>query len=175
MDIKPIEVLQDKVRIRPKLIKKMRLLMWLGLIGGPIVFGVGLYQFLEMKSLKVKGITVQADVRDCSILNTGEGRHVYKVTADYQPAEYPIHRKEFIVQKNEYEEAQASRKIAVMFLPEDPSVSAAGTVIHPDTEPMIIGAGVFSVALAILLYFKKKKKDLKNAIYEELRPKNPIY
>ena len=72
--MEPIEVTKDNIRTRPSLVKKMRLVMFLGLIGGPIVFGIGVHQFFEMKSLKTKGIRVDAEVHDVSILNTGKGR-----------------------------------------------------------------------------------------------------
>ena len=118
-----------------------------------------------MKSLKTKGVSVEANVQDTSILKTGKGRHVYKVIADYHPEGYAIHRKEFVVPKEEYGAAQALQKISVTFLPSRPSVSAAGTHVHPDTEPMAIGAGVFIVALLITCYFRKLAKKIDKAIY----------
>jgi hypothetical protein len=170
--MEPIEVTKDSIRTRPKLVKKMRLVMFLGLIGGPIVFGIGVYDFLQMKSLKTKGITVDAEVQDVSILNTGKGRRVYKVVADYHPDGYPIHRKEFVVRKGEYDTADTSRKISVTFLAAKPSVSSAGDEVRSDTEPMAIGVGVFVVASMILFYFKKKDKEIEKAIFGEAQQQN---
>ena len=170
--MEPIEVTKDSIRTRPKLVKKMRVIMFLGLIGGPIVFAMGVYQFLEMKSLTTKGTRVAAEVQDVSILNTGKGRRVYKVVADYHPEGYPIHRKEFVVRQEEYDAAQTSRKISVTFLPSKPSVSSAGDDVRPDTEPMAIGAGVFIVALLIMLYFRKKDKEIDKTICGEAQQQN---
>jgi hypothetical protein len=166
----PIKVSQDTIRTRPKLIKKMRLVMFLGLIGGPIVFGIGLFQYLQTKSLKTKGLTVEAQVQETSIFNTGKGRSVYKVVADYHPEGRPIHRKEFVVRQDEYEKAETTKKIPVTFLPSDPSVSAAGAEVHPDNEPMAIGAGVFVVAFLIWLYFRRKSKEIDEAIFGKAQP-----
>lgn len=145
--MEPIEVAQDKIRYRPRLVKKMRFVMCLGLIGGPIVFGIGLFQYLETKGLKTKGVTVEAQVQNTSTLNTGKGRRVYNLVADYRPEGHPIHRKEFVVRQDEYESAKSTGKIPVTFLADKPSVSAAGADVHPDNEPMAIGVGVFVVAL----------------------------
>ena len=160
----PIDVAQDGIRYRPRLVRKMRWAMCLGLIGGPIVFGIGLFQYLEAKGLKEKGVTVEAQVQDSSTLNTGKGRRVYKVVADYRPAGRPIHRKEFVVRQEEYESAKATGKIPVTFLADKPAVSAAGADVHPDNEPMAIGSGVFIVAVFVWFYFRKKSKEIEAAI-----------
>ena len=164
MTMEPVEVEQDKIRYRPRLVRKMRVVMYLGLIGGPIVFGIGLFQYLELNGLKTKGVTLEAQVQDTSTLSTGRGRRVYKVVADYRPQGHPIYRKEFVVRHEEYESARATGKIPVTFLTDKPTVSAAGADVHPDCEPMAIGAGVFIVALLIWLYFRKKSKEIEGAI-----------
>lgn len=165
-----IDVSEDRIRTRPKLVRKLRLLMFLGLIGGPVVFGIGLFKYLEMKNLTTKGATVEGTVVDTSILQTGKGREVFRVVADYHPEGFPIHRKLFTLPRVDYEQAQKSGKISVIFLPAKPAVSAAGTSVRPDNEPMAIGVGVFLVALVIGLYFRKKGREIETAIYGEAQP-----
>ena len=158
--MEPISVSQNTIRTRPTLIKKLRWVMAIGLIGGPLVSGMGLYRYLEMKGLKTKGVTVEAKVLDTSILNTGKGRRVYKVVAGYRPKGHPIYCREFVVRQAEYETAKATGKIPVTFLADKPTVSVAGTEVRTDNEPIVLGAGVFIVALFIWLYFRKKQKEI---------------
>jgi len=68
--VKPIEVKDDVVRTRPKLVRKMRWVMRAGLIGGPVVFAIGLFQFLEVKRLASEGVTVHETVRRLGIART---------------------------------------------------------------------------------------------------------
>jgi hypothetical protein len=143
----------------------MRLVMYLGLIGGPVVFGIGLFKYLEMMNLKTKGVRVEAAVQDASIMDTGKGRRVYKVWADYRPEGNTIYRKEFVVRQAEYDAARATKKIPVIFLADKPTVSAAGTEVRPDNEPMAIGGGVFIVSLLIGLYLRKKYKEIDAALF----------
>ena len=168
MQVDPIKVDKDTIRVRSGLAKKLRIAMFLGLLGGPIVLAMGIYQFKEMKSLGTKGTRVTADVIECGVLNTGKGRRVYKVVADYKVSEALIGRKEFIVQKEEYDAATATKKIDVTFLPNKPEVSAAGKTIRPDTEMMAIGGGVFGFGVLVFFYFRQKDKEIERAIKGEL-------
>jgi hypothetical protein len=155
--MEPIAVSQNTIRTRPTLIKKLRWVMAIGLIGGPLVSGIGLYRYLEMNGLETKGVTIEAKVLDTNILNTGKGRRVYKVVAGYRPKGRPIYCREFIVRQEEYETAKATGKIPVTFLADKPAVSAAGSEVRPDNEPIVLGAGVFVIALFICLCFRKNK------------------
>ena len=157
--MEPSELSQNKIRTRPTLLKKLRWVMLIGLIGGPLVCGSGLYHYWELRGLKTKGVTVEAKVLDTNILNTGKGRRVYRVVAGYRPKGYPIHCREFVVRQEEYEAAKATGKIPVTFLADKPAVSAAGIEVSPDNEPIVLGAGVFIVALLLWLYFRKNKKS----------------
>jgi hypothetical protein len=65
-----------------------------------------------------------------------------------------------VVRQAEYETAKATGKIPVTFLADKPAVSAAGTEVRTDNEPIVLGAGVFIVALFIWLYFRKKQKEI---------------
>lgn len=164
--MKPIEVSQDRIQYRPKLIRKMRLVMLFGMIGGPVVFGVGLFQYRQTKLLLTTGVSVEATVRDTSTLGTGKGRQVFKVVADYRPEGYPVHRKEFVVRQEEYESARATGTIPVKYLPGKPTLSAAGAAVRPDSEPMAIGVGLFAVSALIWLYFHRKGKEVEAALFE---------
>jgi hypothetical protein len=163
-----IKVEKDTIRVRSGLAKKLRIAMCLGLIGGPIVSAMGFYQFKEMKSLAAKGTRVTADVIECSVLNTGKGRRVYKVVADYKVSEALIGRKEFIVQQDEYDAATATKKIDITFLPNKPEVSSAGKTIRPDTEMMAIGGGVFVFGVIAFSYFRRKDREIERAIKGEI-------
>jgi hypothetical protein len=154
-----VEISKDKIRTRPKLVRKLRLVMFLGLIGGPIVFGIGYYQYLEVAKLREEGKTTEGTVVDSSTLATGKGRTSCRLVVDYKPEGFPIHRKEFLgVLPQVFEQATATRKIPVRYLASKPAVSAIGEQIRADTEPMAIGVGVFVVSFLIWLYFRKKAK-----------------
>jgi len=163
------EVSEPKTRSQARLVKRLRVGAYLGLVCGPILFGVGVYKYREVKGLRTKGITVEATVVDTSVLNTGKGRRAYKVVADYHPEGHPIHRKFFNVPEDQYNRARETGKISVTYLPAEPLVSAAGDEIHPPTELMAIGAGVFVVCLLIWTYFRRRQKALLAEVEELLQ------
>ncbi len=154
------EVSEAKRRYQSRLDKRLRIGMYLGLVCGPIVFGVGVRDYRRVKGLKSNGVTVEATVVETSVMNTGKGRRVYKVVADYHPEGHPIHRKFFHVSEDEYNRARETGKISVTYLPAEPLRSAAGDEIHPPTESMAIGAGIFVVCLLVWNHFRKKQKAL---------------
>jgi len=163
-----IDISKDTMRTRPRLIRKMRLVMFLGLIGGPIVFGVGFYKYLEVGKLRKEGRTTDGTVIDGSAVSTGLGRTSYRLVVEYKPEGFPTHRKTFArVLPQTYEAATTARKIQVRYLPDKPAVSALGDHIAADTEPMAIGAGVFVVSLVIWLYFRRKYREFDAAIHGE--------
>ena len=65
------------------MVRKLRLVMFLGLIGGPIVVGVGYYQYLEAVKLREKGKTTEGTIVESSTLATGKGRSSYRLVVDY--------------------------------------------------------------------------------------------
>ena len=93
-------------------------------------------------------------------MNTGKGRQVYKVVAEYQPEGHPNYRKEFVVRQDEFESAKSTGKIPVTYLADKPTVSAAGAEIHADMSIMAAGAGVFVVALLVLLVSRNMTKQM---------------
>jgi len=161
-----IEVSNDSIRTRPKLVRKLRLVMFLGLIGGPILLGIGCYQYFEIAKLRQEGKTTEGTVVDSSALATGKDRTSYRLVVDYRPEGFPIHRKEFLgVLPQVYQHATVTRRIPIRYLPTKPAVSAVGEQVQADTELMAIGAGVFIVSFLIWMYFKKKYRDIDTAIY----------
>ena len=73
-----VDVSQKLIRIR-----RRRLGMFLGLIGGPIVFGIGYYQHLEVATLREQGKTTEGTVVDSSTRATRRGGTSYRLVVDY--------------------------------------------------------------------------------------------
>ncbi len=72
------EVSEAKRRYQSRLDKRLRIGMYLGLVCGPIVFGVGVRDYRRVKGLKSNGVTVEATV--VALQKTGGGQRNHLVS-----------------------------------------------------------------------------------------------
>jgi hypothetical protein len=71
--------------------------MWLAFIGAPVFLAVAAYQYYDTLKLEKQGVQVVGTVVDSHPWRTVKGRTSYRITVDYLPKDYPLHRKQFIV------------------------------------------------------------------------------
>jgi Protein of unknown function (DUF3592) len=161
----------ETVSLNPKLIRKLKWLKWLSLIGGVFTTCAGTYELNNQRRLQTQGTVIEGRLFDTSVLDTGKGRHSYTIVVDYDPKEMPRGiRKSFNVSKDAYDEAVRTRKTSVRYLPSDPTDSAIGTRIVPNIEPIAIGIGLILIAIASQAYLTWKKRQLLNYLLRVSQP-----
>ena len=140
-------------RVYPRLIRRLRIVMWLAAVGGLVVLAGGGYEYHRMQRLGREGKQVPGTLVDSSTLNTGKGRTSYHLMLDYQPPNSEItYRKEFFVAQSIYDQALKAGQVPVTYLPSDPTLSTASQQAKGDTEPLAIGGGLLLVAVGIWAY-----------------------
>lgn len=161
-----IQVKDETIRIRPRLVRKLRLVAVLGLIGGPVLLAMGIWDAWQVSRLREEGHTVEGTVVESQALATGKGRTSHRLTVEYRPDGLPRHRKHFLgVPVAVAEAAQASGKVPVRYLPGRPFVAMVGDAARIDTEPMAIGAGVFLAGLAGTIYLRRRNQQIDRAMF----------
>ena len=129
--------------------------MWLAVVGAPVMFALGGYDYYRASKLKNDGFTVTGTLVDSSMLDTGKGRTGFRITLDYKPPDdASTYRKEFAVSQATFEQARELRELPVRYLPSDPTVSAVGDDAGIDPEPFAIGAGLIVFALAVWAFLR---------------------
>ena len=160
-----IDVTTEKIRTRPKLVRKLKLLMVLCLVGGPVMLGIGGYGWLETNRLRTDGKVTDGKVLSSETLNTGKGRVSHRLVVEYHPEGCPIHEKLFLgVRSDIFDEAVKSGGVVVRYLPRKPIVSALGDDIRVEFEPIAIGAGLLLVGAMIWFHFRGKYREIDKAV-----------
>ncbi len=149
-----------KFKLRPKIVKKMKLLMLLGFIAGPAILLFGLFHCYQIHMLQTRGQTVIGEIYDSSIINTGGDRVVYRLIVDYAPEKSEKLRKEFSVQKNAYDRAMGSGKISVRYLPGNPEIAKIEEHIEANAGPVFVGISVILISFMIRTYIRRKMKKI---------------
>jgi Protein of unknown function (DUF3592) len=148
-------------KVYPRLNWRLRLAMWLMLIGGPFVICMGLYEQYRVSQLRTVGQKVDGKLFDSNSLNTGNGRTSYHLTVDYRPpASDTMYRKDFTVDETTFQQVKEAGTCMVTYLPSDPTVSGIGDNVKADSEPLAIGGGLLAIAGVIWLYFRKQTQDV---------------
>jgi hypothetical protein len=112
-------------RVYPRLNSRLRIAMWLMLVGGPMVIGMGLYERYRVSQLKTVGQKVEGKLHDSALLNTGKGRVSYQLVVDYlPPGSDTMYRKTFVVDEATHEQVRQAKVCTVAYLPSDRYVTA---------------------------------------------------
>lgn len=136
-------------RVYRGLNRRLRIAMWLALIGGTLMIAMGGYEYDRTSKLKTEGATIPGVVVDGNALDTGKGRTSYRITLDYRPPnDGTTYRKEFFVTEAIYNKARQAGHVPLTCLQSDPTVSTAGDEIQVQTESFAIGGGLILFALA---------------------------
>lgn len=135
--------------------------MWLALVGGIVMLGGGVYEYLGAVELRDHGQRVTGKVHESQIMNTGKGRKAHHLTLDYTPAEgATLYRKQFVVPEAIYNQAVQAGTATVTFLPNDPTTSAVGDSIPINYESFAIGLGMLVTSAAIAIYRRRQRKQV---------------
>lgn len=152
-------------KVYPRLNRRLRIFMWLALLGGPLAIAMGVYEYDRTSRLKTEGVEVPGTLVDSSTLNTGKGRTSYHVTLDYTPTDgATTYRKEFFVSEALYDTARQAGQLPVTYLPSDPTVSAAGEDIPFQTEQFAIGGGLILAACGVWYYLRRQMQQVEDYI-----------
>lgn len=139
---------------------RLRIGMWLGILGGPIAMLVGAFQLNETSKLKTEGVTVAGKLVDSASLYTGKGRTSHQLTLEYTPTNGEQTRvKQFTVPESVFEQAREAGEAPVTYLPSNPGVSTVGDKPVYEFEPLAMGAGVLVFGLLLLGYSRRKAKE----------------
>jgi Protein of unknown function (DUF3592) len=158
-------------RVYPRLNRRLRIAMWLALIGGPLMIAMGGYEYHRTSKLKTEGATIPGVVVDSNTLDTGKGRTSYRITLDYKPPnDETTYRKEFFVTEVIYDKARQAGHVPVTYLQSDPTVSAAGDDIQVQTEPFAIGGGLIIFALAVRYYLRRQMQEVERYVSNAAEP-----
>lgn len=149
----------------PRLYRRMRIFMWLALIGGLFMVVAGGMEYQRMLRLRSDGVRIVGRLFDHSTLATGKGRTSYHLVLDYEPKEdTQIFRKEFFVTKPIYDAALQTKQAGVIYLPSDPTESVAGDSVSPDAEKIAIGGGLLLLSAAVWFYYRRKMNQIDDYI-----------
>ena len=142
-------------RVYPRLNQRLRLAMWLAFIGAPVFLTIAAYQYYDTLKLEKQGVQVVGTVVDSHPWKTVKGQTSYRITVDYLPKDYPLHRKQFIVPESVSVAATRDSEIPVVYLPTDPTNSVVGQAPTPRLETFAIGGGLLLFATLVWLYLKR--------------------
>ena len=155
-------------KVYPGLNRRLRIAMWLAFLGGLVMIAIGGYGSYQSAKLKSQGVQVPGILVDSNTPSTGKGRTSYRITLDYKSVDNEItYRKEFVVSEAVYSQARQAGQVPVIFLPSDPTVSAAGGRIDAETEPFAIGAGLLVFAFALRYYLRREMRKVEAYITAE--------
>ncbi len=142
-------------RVYPRLNQRLRLAMWFAFIGAAVLVAVAAYHYRDTLKLEKQGVQVVGTVVDNSPWRTVKGRTTYRLTVDYLPKDYPLHRKVFIVPESVFAAATRDSNVRVIYLPSDPTDSVVDQTPTPRLETFAIGGGLLLFAVLVWLYLKR--------------------
>ena len=129
--------------------------MWLAFIGAAVFLAVAAYKCYLTLKLDRQGVRAVGTVVDSHPWRTVKGQTSYRITVEYVPRDYPLHRKQFIVSQSVFGAATRDGNITVVYHPNDPTNSVVGQTPTPRLETFAIGGGLLLFAALVWLYLKR--------------------
>lgn len=127
-----------------KTLKRLLTILFGGIFGLVLLF-LGGKEYFESKSLQSKGKSVVAEVTDLEERSGRRGRRKYYVSVNFKTEKGETITSRSRVSSSEFDEASASRKVNITYLPEKPSVHRIGPV-GTEFGNIIFGLVVLGVA-----------------------------
>jgi hypothetical protein len=156
-------------KVYPALNTKLRIVMWISLLGGPLAIAMGGYETYRASQLKTIGKQVTGKLFDSETLDTGQGRTSYQIVVDYlPPGSDTKYRKRFVVSEGDFKQAEATGESTVTYLPSDPTFSAIGEPTSQASEMLAIGVGVLLFGCAIKWYFYRQWKAVEQYVRQDV-------
>lgn len=153
-------------RVYPRLNRRIRVLMWLSLVGGLAALGGGGYELYRAQQLQTHGQQIEGALVDSNKLSTGQGRTAYSVTLQYHPPNDPTtYQKQFSVTEPQYDEILQTGKAPVTYLAADPTQSAVGGIVKTNYEPLAMGVGLLAVSGGIALFRRRQANQVETYIH----------
>lgn len=110
-----------------KTLKRMIAILFGGVFG-LVLLVLGCKEFFESKSLQSKGKSVVAEVTDAEERSGRRGKRKYYLTVSFKTEKGETLTAESRVSSSTFDEATASKKVNVTYLPDKPSVHRIGAV-----------------------------------------------
>lgn len=114
----------------------------IGVIAGIVLVVFGAKDFLETKALKSKGKTAQAEVTNAEERSGRRGRKKYYVSVAFKTEGGEAITSRSKVPRSVYEQASATRKVNVTYLPEKPEAHRLGNEVSTEFGSILIGLAV---------------------------------
>lgn len=163
-------------RVFPRWNRALRILQWLALLGGVVLFAGGAYDFYRSLELRKFGAHVNGRLHDATIKYTNRGRAVYRLTFDYTPeGSDTTYRKVFSVGESEYHELSQAREAPITFLLDDPEYSQIGAEAALTYESLAMGGAFLLIAVALAWFLRLQRGKVEAAVdYGNLPRTTPV-
>lgn len=109
-------------------------------IAGIVLLALGGKDFLDSKALQSEGKSATADVTDADERSGRRGRRKYYLTVSFKTEKGDTLTSRARVSEAVFDEATASRKVNVTYLPEKPAVHRVGPKVSTDFRGIAFGA-----------------------------------
>lgn len=120
---------------------------------GPALLVMGAKDWKRVSKLREHGKTTVGKVTEASYWKRKFSKDYY-IRAEYAVAEQRFSEK-FEVSEGDYERARAERTITVHYLPDEPTVAAAGTDLKHEYMFLLTGAAMLLGAVFLIVSFKQ--------------------